>query len=289
MVKHTQTSIQDSTIYELQDNINLADIVMIDTHRSTIESIRSARNQSYRQGSKVIGVDYSDPIEPKGFIKGLHSFFKRSNVIRQQGKSQHILNRAGISPIHYCGRVDFKHLLKGRELFERDVDFACFFNPSSKTKRTRLAEFLKHLNNNSSFQKYSFHVGVIGEQGRLGRNNAQEEYIRLLLRTKICVTAYPDSYEGDWRFWEALICGCFVLCDDFVQVPQHLVKGIDYDTYSSEIDLKNKLIKYSQNLELFKSEVIKIRISNILVNHMPSNRVEEMLRSVYLGGETLGL
>lgn len=58
-----------------------------------------------------------------------------------------------------------------------------------------------------------FWVEEIPPAGQQGRTRANHQYFETMQRAKIVVTIGPNSNEGDFRFWEALMSGALVVSD----------------------------------------------------------------------------
>ena len=269
--------IRASSKYKLAKKYSDCDIILMDVFRSSGEDMGSLRNYANENSIPFVGVDFSDGIEPLGFDYGFDRFFKRSNTMRSQGVSDKMLLRPGIYPISYCCRYDFRPHALQAATSRRDIDVSCFFEASGGTYRNEVAAFLKQLKRN--YRALKWHVGVVGSQGRLGRNKPQIKYINLLKRSKICVTANPDNWEGDWRFWEAFVMGAYVLVDPMSQPPPMLQQGIDYDFYYSCEDLEAKIKRVLGAMYSSGPAEIQRRIDLAVRYHMPSKRIEYMLAS----------
>ena len=269
--------IRASSKYKLAKKYSDCDIILMDVFRSSGQDMGSLRNYASENSIPFVGVDFSDGLEPLGFDYNFDRFFKRSNTMRSQGISDKMLLRPGIYPISYCCRYDFRPHALHAATSRRDIDVSCFFEVSGGTYRNEVAAYLKQLKRNYCTLKW--HVGVVGSQGRLGRNKPQIKYINLLKRSKICVTANPDNWEGDWRFWEAFVMGAYVLVDPMSQPPPMLQQGVDYDFYYSCEDLEAKIKRVLGAMYLSGPAEIQRRIDLAVRYHMPSNRIEYMLAS----------
>ena len=278
------SGIEGSTDKYLCNDFQRSDACLIDTHRSSLEEVEYYQNLCLKSKVPLIGVDYSDRTRLKNYVDGFFRFFKRSNVKRINGFSKQLIRRdnGNIYPISYCGRVDFLSIINSNKISSRDIDISCFFGLSNNLKgngmRTSVTHHLFEFNKQNN--SINCQIGLVGKDGQIGRENPQVEYVKMLLRSKICVTANPDRWEGDWRFWEAYMTGAFVLVDVMLQPPSNLIRGIDYDTYSNLSDLNNKINFYLKKEHFFSEKKIKERMDKCLKCHMPKNRIEYILHHV---------
>lgn len=278
------SGIEDSPDKKLCNDLQISDVCLIDTHRSSLKEVEYYRNLCIKHKVPFIGVDYSDEARLKHYVDGFFRFFKRSNVKRINGFSEQLIRRdeGNIYPISYCGRVDFLPIINSNKIYSRDIDISCFFGLSNNSEgnytRSSVSQHLFEFNKHN--KSVYCHVGLVGENGHLGRENPQVEYVKMLLRSKICVTANPDRWEGDWRFWEAYMTGAFVLIDVMLQPPSNLIRGVDYDFYSNLSDLTSKINLYLKLDHFFSEKQIKKRIDKCLKHHMPKNRIEYVLDHV---------
>jgi len=126
-----------------------------------------------------------------------------------------------------------------------------------------------------------------------GRNEANEEYLRTLARSKIVVTCQPDRWEGDWRTWEAFASGACVISDRvwleshgpepdyWLMTPgkgvyhhDHMVGDFRYIPIGELIE---RLLKGNE-YQLRSHRCIGIKGQDHTENsHRPSNRIDEIL------------
>lgn len=278
------SGIENSPDKKLCSDLKISDVCLIDTHRSSLEEVKYYRNLSHKNNVPFVGVDYSDEPRLKHYVDGFLRFFKRSNVKRINGFSEQLIRRdeGNIYPISYCGRVDFLPIINRNKICSRDIDISCFFGLSNNLEGNHIrSSVTKHLFEfNLNNKSVNCQIGVVGENGHFGRENPQVEYVKTLLRSKICVTANPDRWEGDWRFWEAYMTGAFVLVDVMLQPPSNLIRGVDYDFYSNLSDLTRKINLYLKLEHFFNEKQIKKRMDKCLKYHMPNNRIAYVLDHV---------
>ena len=108
------SGIEDSPDKKLCNDLQISDVCLIDTHRSSLKEVEYYRNLCIKHKVPFIGVDYSDEARLKHYVDGFFRFFKRSNVKRINGFSEQLIRRdeGNIYPISYCGRVDFLPIFK---------------------------------------------------------------------------------------------------------------------------------------------------------------------------------
>jgi len=133
-----------------------------------------------------------------------------------------------------------------------------------------------------NFRNFNIKIGIVGNQGPVGRNSIQEPYYNQMKKSKIIVTCNPTNWEGDWRLFESLSCKCLVFVDNMLTpvinpfiTKKHLVY---YDPYKLD-QLKEEILYYLNN----KEELDKIADEGYdytLKYHKPINRMNEILERI---------
>lgn len=144
-------------------------------------------------------------------------YFKRSIVDKVRGEEATLRKYSQIVyPITFATKTEpqrFKYILKGTRL----TDISLFFGNKIHYYRDLVSEKVY-----TYFKdKYCVHKGIIGQDGSPGRNSIQKEYYQKMKNSKIVVTCNPDNWEGDYRLFEALSCGCLVFCDQLYANISH--------------------------------------------------------------------
>lgn len=68
--------------------------------------------------------------------------------------------------------------------------------------------------------------------------------MKSMLNHKVVVVTQKDTWEGHYRFMEAISSGTLVFSDPIIAPPKHFVAGHDYVVYKSFSDLQDKLVYY---------------------------------------------
>ena len=225
--------------------------------------------------NKLIIIDYSDSTKIKN-IKNKF-YFKRSCVNKQN--LTFIKNNT--IPISFCLKKQVLDFSFHTRTSERDYDISIFFDPyknhEGSTFRYKMAKFI-----NDNFKNYKIKVGLIGENGKIGRNTIQEEYFEQMKNSKIIITCNPDDWEGDYRLFESLSCKCLVFSDKMITPvinnfidKKHLIY---YDRNNLEI-LKENLLYYLNNKDLI-DEISENGYLHALKYHKPEDRILEIINKL---------
>ena len=256
----------------------------------------------------AIIMDYKDELplfHPK--VRVL-THFKRNMAIRQWGKPIGIHNYGNHNVIHspYCVRNDILKAIENEKIKTRDVDVSCFFDPKE-------IDITNHVNTDVIDRNWNYqvtlgrhlgwtgtrvlvattlqeskiymhnglnmHIGKTGVGQREGRTSPQKQYVNIMARSKIIVSATPDGWEGDYRLMEALSSGAMVLHNRMIQPPVGLEDGKHWVIYDDHMDMLDKVNFYSKNTELARKIGLEGK-KYVLNNHMPHHRVESWLRAI---------
>lgn len=134
------------------------------------------------------------------------------------------------------------------------------------------------------------HIGktaaVCQEEGRQGRKIHETDspinnYIKLMARSKIIVTACPCTYEGDFRLMEAMTSGAMVMHNRMGLPPRGLVDGKHWIVYDDPADMLRKLTYYMKRPKIASNIGYQGR-NYVIENHRPKHRVKEWLKHVNL-------
>ena len=232
--------------------------------------------------------------------------FKRNMAIRVHGKPLGIFNYApkNVQFSPYCVRLDIVEAFKKINV-SRDIDVSCFFEPKDNCHVDALEreldrgwDFKTSLGRNLGFcgtrvlvattlknsQQWfhsglKMHIGKTGTGQTDGRRTPQQEYVELMARSKIIVSATPDGWEGDYRLMEALSSSALVLHNRMILPPAGLEDGKHWVIYNDHMDMLDKVNYYSARPELAKKIGEQGR-KYVMNNHQPHHRVESWLRAV---------
>jgi len=222
---------------------------------------------------KLIIVDYSDGINI--IKKECKYYFKRSCV----DKNNLRFYPYRIIPIAYSIKQETSLWFLKDKTSERSIDISVFLSPRrhSRDNRERVSAYIK-----DNFRNFNIKIGIVGNQGPVGRNSIQEPYYNQMKKSKIIVTCNPTNWEGDWRLFESLSCKCLVFVDNMLTpvinpfiTKKHLVY---YDPYKLD-QLKEEILYYLNN----KEELDKIADEGYdytLKYHKPINRMNEILERI---------
>lgn len=230
--------------------------------------------RKHRLFRKTIIIDFRDnPNEI--FNLPVLKYFKRSVV--NKNKLKFVNYNKKIIPISYCVKQEIINSPKfdNIDYENRNIDLSIFFKINNKKEnRMNVTKFIKN-----NFKDLKKHVGVIGENGKVGRNTIQDKYYDKMLNSKIIVTCNPHNWEGDYRLFEALATGALVFVDKMLTPKKNkFINGehlIYYDMKNLN-ELKDKILYYLEN------ETERIRIAkngNEFVKkfHKPSDRINEII------------
>jgi glycosyltransferase involved in cell wall biosynthesis len=137
-----------------------------------------------------------------------------------------------------------------------------------------IAEFIQN-----EFKNYKIHVGLCGENGKIGRNTIQIQYYKKMFQSKIVINCNPSNWEGDYRLFEALSSNALVFSD--IMLTPIVNKFIDkkhliYYNRNNLEDLKNKILFYLNNNEL-REQIAEEGNKYALTHHTSRNRINEII------------
>lgn len=147
---------------------------------------------------RVVFIDYADDPLLLFPVKCL-AYFKRSWVVNLGPHRIPIVRPKNVFPISYAIMDEF---IISDDL-ERDIDFGCYLREDQGI-RTRLLEVA------ATVSAGRRQIGPVSESSR---DVFDCDYLSMLKRTKIVLTANPSQWEGDSRTWEALANGALVFLD----------------------------------------------------------------------------
>ncbi len=245
-------------------------------------------------------VDFTDPPESPKRCPGLeevvgHShvlYFKRSIVVDrtwnftsnwlQLGQP---LNTHGFQQTPLIVRTDIvegiathctaRNLTHVPRHQNRLVDVAHYWPPS-----TEVAQFSNLRNRVSTWllEHFGSHYRVIcemvGQHDRVGRRQAQQDYIMSMIQTKIIVVAQRDTYEDHFRLYEALSSGAMVMTDPMYTLPfQNGTHLIVYTSLPNLIHLVQHYLKHDDERLAIAEAGYTIAMSR----HRSWHRMEEII------------
>lgn len=210
---------------------------------------------------KTVLLDYRDH---RGlFDVDVCLYFKRSVV----SGGKFVKYDRDVIPISYCIRNEAVDLEVDFSV-ERTIDIC---HVPRRGQKTIIGDTLKPFDNTF--------VGHVGKTGPPGRNVFQAEYFEKMLNSKIVVTCNPDRWEGDYRLFEALSCGCLVFVDKMLTPVKHpFADGVHlvYFDRDDPSDLHQKLKHYLNNPD----EGLKIAEAgyrHARRYHTAASRIDEIL------------
>lgn len=260
-------------------------------------------------------LDYKDGNKLHITVPDVRCYFKRSMAYR------HLDNNRGIcdyqpNVVHhspYCVRGDILQAVDDEiknNNNKRDIVVSCFFDPYDENRYAKAPASYYDLNRFHSYRKgietaighsdtrrlcptilklakewygceYKMHIGKTHSSCVEGRRSPQQEYVNKMARSQIIVSAQPDGWEGDYRLMESLSSGALVLHNKMQLPPRGLIDGTHWVLYDNHMDMLDKVYHYACHPE--KAAMIGASGKKFVEsNHMPSNRVEEWLRSAYI-------
>jgi len=227
------------------------------------------QKKEYKYPEKTIIIDFRDSTDI--YQNKCLMYFKRSMVYKPALSTIHYHRK--IVPISYCIKLETL-AFSNVGYYDRDIDISIFFEPGNNSYRGRIATMIKE-----RFSQYKIHVGVVGADGKTGRNSIQEEYYDKMFHSKIVVTCNPDNWEGDYRLFEALTSGALVMCDKMITPVIHpFLHGehlIYYDRDHLE-DLSDKITCLLENPEV-RIQIANQGLNYVYEHHKPSDRIDEIL------------
>lgn len=254
----------------------------------------------------VIMLDYKD-LQHKLFhvIKHKHvTYFKRSMVELYRGNPIKV-NTYDPHEVHHTAFCVREDILKASSKFnnKRDIDVSCFFEGDNDKDITQLHTHMFafkdencHLARGHApkaikmLTDINCHVGKTSKicqgDGRQGKGldkpgSMQYNYVNLMSKSKIIVTACPPNYEGDYRLMEAMTSGAMVMHNKMLQPPHGLVDGVHWVVYDNPVELMEKITFYNRYPKLAQ-KIAKTGKEFVLKEHRPHHRVEQWLRQIKL-------
>ena len=209
--------------------------------------------------------------------------FKRSCVLKPPLTYTKDVRRGRAVPIAYAMKNDVENFL---EYDKKKIDIACFFPQKipnyNHRHREALAIFIEGLKTDRVFKKYRIHCGIVDSVGPKGRNSVNENYYKIIRKSKIVVTCNPSSRSGDYRLFEAFSGGSLVFIDQMIMpVKEPFVheKHLVYFDKNNLLQLKYKLKYYLEN-ELEAAKIAEEGYNHVLNNHRPRHRIQEMVDEI---------
>lgn len=129
-----------------------------------------------------------------------------------------------------------------------------------------------------------------GQTTRTGRrdifldsqDNPFVEYLHMLQKAKVVVTALPEHGGGDHRIWEALASGTMVFCEKAVSSwDDGLVEDVHYkkiEPFADPVVLRAQIGYYlSESMAMKRYHIGRVARERIQSHNMPINRIEGVL------------
>jgi len=120
------------------------------------------------------------------------------------------------------------------------------------------------------------YANLAGQRGTKGRKGIQEQYVELMLKSKIIVVTQRDPWEGHYRLMEGLASGAMIVADFMLSLPKGLKDRESVVLFRSEAELREVLPYYVQHDE------DRLRIARkgwevVMSRHRAWHRLEELL------------
>ena len=253
---------------KITKNIDTCDFIFMD-----YRDYDKAKHYNKEYLKKLVIIDYRDDTN-KVFDIPCLKYFKRSVVSKD--KFEFTKYNKEIIPISYCLKNEMLEF-KGVNEYNRNIDISIFFELNKNSYRSKVANFIK-----DNFTNYNIHVGLIGKNGKIGRNSIQKEYFDKMFHSKIVVSCNPCHWEGDWRTWETLSSGALLIVDKMltpIKNPLLHQKHLVYYDRNNLEELKNILLYYLQNDNLRKKISNEGRLHAIKY-HKTSDRMDEIINEI---------
>lgn len=218
---------------------------------------------------KVIYYDLKDyhKIDEKVASKCL-VYIKRSFPIGYNRKPRRRFPN-NVLPMDYCALDEY--FLPDTPT--RDINLTYLFDESKSigSRRYRVLCELKRVENKFANSR----IGAPTTSGRSGRrsiiesrkDSPWENYLQLLRRSKVVMTAYPANWDGDSRTWEAFSSGGLVIMDKtFIPHPYPYIDKVHTICYDAR---KEKSIRQTiGNIkELLIDDSLRTEIAEAGYNH----------------------
>ena len=159
--------------------------------------------------------------------------------------------------------------------WHRPLDVAHYWNPGESMAwwRSAVSFAMRTL---LVPRNISVFTDTIGQRGRVGRTNANLDYVKSLLQHKIVVVCQRDNYEDHLRLFEALLSGALVMTDPMLDLPPGLVDGESIVIFRGLGDLIKKILFFLENDEE-RMKLAKRGLQAALQRNRESHRWEDLL------------
>lgn len=132
------------------------------------------------------------------------------------------------------------------------------------------------LQNYCDQNNYTSYIGLAGKQNEKGRRKVSNQYIDMMLKSKIIVVSQRDGWEDHYRLMEAIVSGAMIMTDSMLSLPDGYQDGISIVEYDSARDLKDKVTYYLQHTSERQSIAAKGR-RLAMTKHRSWHRMEELI------------
>lgn len=139
--------------------------------------------------------------------------------------------------------------------------------------RNKVSEIIIDMSERHNINSF---VGLAGKPLREGRRDVQEDYINILLDTKIVVITQRDYWEDHYRLMEALVSGTCVLTDFMHGLPEGLKNGTSILEYKSPQDLESLILYYLKH-DKERIEIGRRGREVAMSQHRTWHRMEEIV------------
>ena len=247
---------------------------------------------------KTVIMDYADdPLSMIPLSQPVKAYYKRSLIAKSKSNEIESYENKEVKLLSYSVRSDFlNHVDTKINYSDRKTDVSCFFPIHSVNGldrglqdwhgaiyRAKVTDKIIDLRDASLHAglDYDIHVGLIGQKGRVGRDELQKGYFDKCKDSKIIVHCQPYGWEGDFRTFEALASGALVISDKSYSMPKHshpLVDGVHLVEYDrNDLDsMLSKIIYYLKNPDE-AAEIAKRGQEFVLKHHTPAQRMKQII------------
>ena len=116
-----------------------------------------------------------------------------------------------------------------------------------------------------------------GRRRKVGRNVANIDYVRAMLRSKIVVVAQKDEWEDHYRLLEAMVCGPLVITDTMLSLELMGLKNATHLLmYSNTKELWNYVAYYLIHEEE-RAQIARRGFYHAMKNHRSWHRMEQLI------------
>jgi hypothetical protein len=144
--------------------------------------------------------------------------------------------------------------------------------------RNRITEICQDFNGKvvPNGKKLKGFCRLAGTRGTQGRRNVQEEYLKVMLKSRIVIVTQRDKWEGHYRLMEALAGGAMVVADFMLSLPKGLVDRESVVLFRTQKELEEVLLYYAHHEEE-RRQIAQRGWEIAMGRHRSWHRMEELL------------